>query len=129
MRRIAILALAATLITGLGACGSSSKSSSPSSASTTVAAPPTTSAAQAAKPIKCDGKDATVTEIGQASAFKPITPDTLTVVTSLPGPGFGVGSDSDPAKATSGYWRLRGIARSQVLEKMRSPFSSTSSST
>ena len=31
------------------------------------------------------------------------TPDTLTVVTSLPGPGFWAGSDSDPAKITSGY--------------------------
>ena len=44
-----------------------------------------------------------MTDIGTPSDFKPVTPDTLTVVTSLPGPGFFVGSDSDPTKVTSGY--------------------------
>jgi polar amino acid transport system substrate-binding protein len=38
-----------------------------------------------------------------AGAFKPVKPDTLTVVTSLPGPGFWEGSDSDPSKIRSGY--------------------------
>ena len=35
--------------------------------------------------------------------FKPVKADTLSVVTSLPGPGFWEGSDSDPTKVTSGY--------------------------
>ena len=39
----------------------------------------------------------------EAADFKPVNADTLTVVTSLPGPGFFEGSDSDPTKVTSGY--------------------------
>ncbi len=38
-----------------------------------------------------------------AGTFKPVKADTLTVVTSLPGPGFWEGSDSDPGKIRSGY--------------------------
>ena len=38
-----------------------------------------------------------------AANFKPVKADTLSVVTSLPGPGFWEGSDSDPTKLTSGY--------------------------
>jgi polar amino acid transport system substrate-binding protein len=91
-----VLALAAT------ACGSSSKSSS-SSTNTTVAPTATTVPQAAPQPIKCNGQDAGITEVGNASDFKPVTADTLTVVTSLPGPGFWEGSDSDPSKVTSGY--------------------------
>jgi polar amino acid transport system substrate-binding protein len=61
---------------GLVACGGDSKSSSP------------TTTATAAK---------------SACGFKPVTPDTLTVVTSLPGPGFWEGSNTDPTKLTSGF--------------------------
>ena len=38
-----------------------------------------------------------------AADFKPVVADTLSVVTSLPGPGFWEGSDTDPTKLTSGY--------------------------
>ena len=38
-----------------------------------------------------------------AANFKPVKADTLSVVTSLPGPGFWEGSDTDPTKVTSGY--------------------------
>ena len=38
-----------------------------------------------------------------AANFKPVVADTLSVVTSLPGPGFWEGSDTDPTKLTSGY--------------------------
>ncbi len=38
-----------------------------------------------------------------AGPFTPVKSDTLTVVTSLPGPGFWEGSDSDPSKIRSGY--------------------------
>ncbi|PZS27887.1 MAG: hypothetical protein DLM59_15605 [Pseudonocardiales bacterium] len=38
-----------------------------------------------------------------AGPFKPVKADTLTVVTSLPGPGFWEGSDSDPSKIKAGY--------------------------
>jgi polar amino acid transport system substrate-binding protein len=39
----------------------------------------------------------------QSCGFKPVRADTLTIVTSLPGPGFWEGSDSDPTKLKSGY--------------------------
>jgi polar amino acid transport system substrate-binding protein len=91
---------------GAAACGSSSKSSSSSNETTTTAAAsqttvsgPTTTLA----PITCNGTSAYVKDIGKASDFKPVTADTLTVVTSLPGPGFWDGSNDDPTKITGGY--------------------------
>jgi polar amino acid transport system substrate-binding protein len=56
-----------------------------------------------------DDDDSAATNPTSASTGKPscqlqtTTPDTLTVVTSLPGPGFWEGSDSDPAKVKSGF--------------------------
>jgi polar amino acid transport system substrate-binding protein len=79
-RKLSSAFLAATLVVGLVACGSDNKSSS--SGGTTTAAGAATSA---------------------AGSFKPIKAGTLTVVTSLPGPGFWNGSESDPSKLTSGY--------------------------
>lgn len=79
MRRFAALTAVLAVSIGLAACGSSSKNSSSSDTTTTA---------------------------GNASCAKNFTPvkaDTLTVVTSLPGPGFWEGSDSDPTKLTSGY--------------------------
>lgn len=38
-----------------------------------------------------------------AGQFTPVKANTLTVVTSLPGPGFWEGSNSDPSKIKSGY--------------------------
>jgi polar amino acid transport system substrate-binding protein len=62
-----------------------------------------TTAGGGARPIDCDGTNAYETEIGDPADFEPVTADTLTVVTSLPGPGFFEGSDDDPTKVTSGY--------------------------
>ena len=103
MRKFAILATAALFAAGAAACGSSSKSSSSSNSSTTAATPTTSSTPTTMPKIDCSGTSAYVSDIGKASDFKPVVPDTLTVVTSLPGPGFWAGSDSDPAKLTSGY--------------------------
>ncbi len=106
MRRFAILATAAVFAAGVAACGSSSKPAASSGATTTSAGATTTTASNTpttlAK-IDCSGTSVYVTDIGKASDFKPVTPDTLTVVTSLPGPGFFEGSDTDPTKITSGY--------------------------
>ncbi len=105
MRRFAIMATAALFAAGVAACGSSSKPAASSDTSTTVASSTTsapTTPTTLAK-IDCNGTSVYVTDIGTASDFKPVVPDTLTVVTSLPGPGFFVGSDSDPTKITSGY--------------------------
>jgi polar amino acid transport system substrate-binding protein len=108
VRRFAVLATAAIFAAGVAACGSSSKTSSGSDTTTSAAGATTTSVASttpttAPAPINCNGTSAYVTDIGTASDFTPVTPDTLTVVTSLPGPGFFEGSDSDPTKITSGY--------------------------
>ena len=91
---------------GVAACGSSSKPAASGDTTTSAAAVTTTTAPTTpttVTPIDCGGTSAYVTDIGQTSDFKPVTPDTLTVVTSLPGPGFFVGSDSDPTKIKSGY--------------------------
>ena len=83
-----VLALAAI---GLAACSSDDDSAKPSS---------TTSGSA----TKCTGpSDAYVSTIGDKASFKPVVANTLTVVTSLPGPGFFEGSDDDPTKITSGY--------------------------
>jgi len=104
VRKFAILAMAVAFAAAGAACGSSSKTSSSGSPTTTPSQTPTTSSTPTTlATIDCSGTSAYVTDIGQPSDFKPVTPDTLTVVTSLPGPGFFVGSASDPTKVTSGY--------------------------
>jgi polar amino acid transport system substrate-binding protein len=86
---VAVLAIAAT---GLAACSNDNNDSGGKTSTTSGAA------------SKCAGPaDAYVKEVGDAADFTPVTADTLTVVTSLPGPGFFEGSDSDPTKITSGY--------------------------
>jgi len=93
MRRFAAIGLTVAIAAGLAACGSSSKTTSDTSPSATTAT--TTAAAGGAcgsAPIPAAAAD-----------FKPVVADTLSVVTSLPGPGFWEGSDTDPTKLTSGY--------------------------
>jgi polar amino acid transport system substrate-binding protein len=95
VRRLGALMAAVIALGGLAACGSSSKKSSSSGNNTT------TSGASSAK---CTGPaDAYTKTVTSASDFKPVRADTLSVVTSLPGPGFWEGSDTDPTKVTSGY--------------------------
>jgi polar amino acid transport system substrate-binding protein len=88
MRKFAVFFLAVAIVAGLPACGDSDNkkeaSSSDSSSCKTA-------------------DDAASKTIGKTSEFKPVKADTLSVVTSLPGPGFWEGSDSDPTKLTSGY--------------------------
>jgi polar amino acid transport system substrate-binding protein len=103
VRKFAILTTAVVMALGAAACGSSSKSSSGSNPTTTVGGSTIATTSTTAAPIDCNGTSAYVKDIGKASDFKPITADTLTVVTSLPGPGFWEGSDTDPTKITSGY--------------------------
>jgi polar amino acid transport system substrate-binding protein len=102
VRKWAILVVILGVSVGLTACGSSSKKSAASGSTTTVAGGTTTTAAGTAQ-VLCDGKTPYDQQIGQPSDFKPIKADTLSVVTSLPGPGFWEGSDTDPTKLTSGY--------------------------
>jgi polar amino acid transport system substrate-binding protein len=96
VRKFLIFLTVALLAFGLAACGGDDDDSASGSNNAT-----TTSASGSGD---CTGpSDAYVKEIGSASDFKPIKADTLTIVTSLPGPGFWEGSDSDPTKLTSGF--------------------------
>lgn len=103
MRKASVLLTALLLLLGLAACGSSSKKSESSSTTTAAAGTPTTIKQETPAPIACSGTPASVTTVGNVSDFKPVKADTLSVVTSLPGPGFWEGSDSDPTKLKSGY--------------------------
>jgi polar amino acid transport system substrate-binding protein len=87
MRKFAVIGLAIAFAAALSACGSSSKTTS---GGTTTTLPANSACGATQKPAG-------------AAAFKPVKADTLSVVTSLPGPGFWEGSDTDPTKLKSGY--------------------------
>jgi polar amino acid transport system substrate-binding protein len=90
MRRFAFIGVVLALVAGLAACGSSSSSKSGNGNNTSTSGGSGASSTCGAVPAG-------------ASGFTPVVADTLTVVTSLPGPGFWEGSDSDPTKVNSGY--------------------------
>ena len=94
MRKFLILLSVAALMVGVAACGGDDDDSASSGGATTTAG----------GSGGCSGPaDAYSKEVTSASDFTPIKADTLTVVTSLPGPGFWEGSDSDPTQVTSGF--------------------------
>jgi polar amino acid transport system substrate-binding protein len=84
-RKLGIIGTAVAITVGLAACGSSSSSGS-----------------KATTPTSPSSSTCGAVPAG-AAGFTPVVADTLTVVTSLPGPGFWEGSDTDPTKLTSGY--------------------------
>jgi polar amino acid transport system substrate-binding protein len=90
VRKLTVIGVVAALAFGLAACGSSSKTPASSATTTSVASGAGGACGKAQIPAA-------------AANFKPVVADTLSVVTSLPGPGFWEGSDSDPTKLTSGY--------------------------
>jgi polar amino acid transport system substrate-binding protein len=90
MRKFAVLGMAIALAAGLSACGSSSKS-----ASDTTTTPTTTAAGGGA----C-GKAPIPAE---AASFKPLKAGTLSVVSSLPGPGFWEVPTNAPTSPNAGY--------------------------
>jgi polar amino acid transport system substrate-binding protein len=93
MRKFAVIGMTIAIVAGLSACGSSSKPASSTTPTTT------TSPAAATLSPSCGSAQ----KPAAAAGFKPVKAGTLSVVTSLPGPGFWEGSDSDPTKLTSGY--------------------------
>jgi len=86
VRKLLTLAVTVAITAGLAACGSSGKVADNSTTTTPSAG------ACGKAPIPAEAAD-----------FEPVVADTLSVVTSLPGPGFWEGSDTDPTKLTSGY--------------------------
>ena len=98
-RALAALAALALAMFALAACGDDDDTSSSDTTTTTAA----NGDGLAADPLDCDGTSAYVEEVGSAGDFTPATDGTLTVVTSLPGPGFWVGSESDPTALTGGF--------------------------
>jgi polar amino acid transport system substrate-binding protein len=90
MRKFAVFFLAIAIAAGLPACGGSDKKETSSSGSSSSSSCKTAA-------------DAYSKTVGKAADFEPVKADTLSVVTSLPGPGFWEGSDTDPTKLTSGY--------------------------
>src|SRR4051795_3970124 len=91
MRKLVTLGIAVALAAGLSACSSSDKTASDTTTVTTASASGLAS--------ECGSSE----KPAEAADFKPVKADTLSVVTSLPGPGFWEGSDTDPSKVTSGY--------------------------
>lgn len=87
--RITLLALLSLLGLVAAACGSDSSSTDTTTGATTGSGSGGTTGGGA-------GEDC-------PTNFTPIKAGTLTVVTSLPGPGFWDGSDDDPTKITGGY--------------------------
>ena len=89
MRKLSVIGIVAALVFGLAACGSSNKTGSDTTTTTTSSG--------------SGGACGKASIPASAADFKPVVAGTLSVVTSLPGPGFWEGSDSDPTKLTSGY--------------------------
>ncbi len=99
--RITLLALMGLLGLVAAACGSDSATTDTSTGASTKTDSSTATS-------EASGSSGATTGSGAASSdcptdFTPIKAGTLSVVTSLPGPGFWDGSDSDPTKITGGY--------------------------
>ncbi len=89
MRRLGVIGVTVAIALGAAACSSSSKPEANSSTTPTTAG--------------TGGPCGNTSKPAAAADFKPVHAGTLSVVTSLPGPGFWEGSDTDPTKLTSGY--------------------------
>ncbi len=98
MRKWTAVLAALALGLGLAACGDDDDDGAASGETTA------TTAAGGGEPAECTGPaDAYATEVGDPADFTPVADDTLTVVTSLPGPGFWEGSDDDPSALNGGF--------------------------
>jgi polar amino acid transport system substrate-binding protein len=89
LHKLSRVLLGATLVVGLTACGGDNKGTSAGGGATTTSAGAAGTCGNLA--------------VAKVDGFKPVKSDTLTVVTSLPGPGFWVGSSTDPNEIKAGY--------------------------
>jgi polar amino acid transport system substrate-binding protein len=97
VRRLSALLLAGALAAGLAACGDDDDTGGTSGPTGTATAPTGTGSATTGSATGTTGTGGSTV----GAAFTPVTPDTLTVVTALPAPGFWKGKDPD--KITGGY--------------------------
>jgi polar amino acid transport system substrate-binding protein len=97
VRRLSALLIAGALAAGLAACGDDDDTGGTSGPTGTAAAPTGTGTATTGSATGTTGTGGSTV----GAAFTPVTADTLTVVTSLPAPGFWEGGDPDAI--TGGY--------------------------
>jgi polar amino acid transport system substrate-binding protein len=96
-RRLSALLVAGAIVAGLAACGGDDDDDTAA-----TSGPTGTAVAPTGTGTATTGSATGPTGTGAAGAeFTPVTPDTLTVVTSLPAPGFWKGKDPD--NITGGY--------------------------
>jgi polar amino acid transport system substrate-binding protein len=96
MKRFAVIFAAGALL--LGACSSGSSSSSAPDTSASAGAPTTL------RPGECNVPDDAYTKTAvDPNEFKPATPGTLVVATSLPAPGYWNSDEIDPSSVKSGF--------------------------
>jgi len=108
MRKFLAVLAVAVLTAGFAACGGDDDDSASATSGTTASSSNTD--------VACSGpSDAYKTDVGSPDDFTPVTDDTLTVVTSLPGPGFWEGSDTDPTKVNAGF-------EYEIAKKMQDAF-------
>jgi polar amino acid transport system substrate-binding protein len=100
LRKLISALLGAALVVGLAACGGDNKGTSAGGGATTTGA---------------GGGACGDLTVAAVSGFKPVKADTFTVVTSLPGPGFWVGSSTDPNEIKAGYEYCIAKAMQQAL--------------
>jgi polar amino acid transport system substrate-binding protein len=111
-RRLSALLVAGAIVAGLAACGGDDDDDTAGTAATS--GPTGTAVAPTGTGTATTGSATGPTGTGAAGAeFTPVTPDTLTVVTSLPAPGFWQGEDPD--SITGGYEYEMALAMQERL--------------
>jgi polar amino acid transport system substrate-binding protein len=97
VRKLLAFVAVPLLVVGLAACGSDDKSSSGGGGGSS---------------------DAPTCNTSTSGKFSPVTPDTLTVVTSLPAPGFWNGEDPDSITGGFEYGMAQDFAKQAGLSKV-----------
>jgi polar amino acid transport system substrate-binding protein len=101
LRNLGTVLVTGALLVGLAACGDDDDDAG--GATTTAAGAAATTAAGGAATTAAGGDACGAIDITPVEGFEGVKDGTLTVVTSLPGPGFWVGSATDPNEIKAGF--------------------------